>query len=88
MWAEVSASPLLITQLVDRVGDPGAGAIATFSGVTRNNFQGKEVIKLDYEAYVPMATKKLRVGQDGAAGGTCSPGRLCRRLNVRRLNTA
>ena len=33
------------------------------SGVTRNNFQGKTVLRLEYEAYVPMALKKLDVSR-------------------------
>eukprot|EP00798_Chlamydomonas_sp_ICE-L_P010692 gene10692-12384_t len=56
---EVTPSPLILSRYVDFVTDPGAGAISTFSGVTRNNFQGKEVSRLEYEAYAPMAEKKL-----------------------------
>ncbi|KAI8150288.1 Molybdopterin biosynthesis MoaE [Fennellomyces sp. T-0311] len=41
------------------VQDDTAGAISTFSGLTRDTFQGKRVVQLDYEAYVPMATKVL-----------------------------
>jgi molybdopterin synthase catalytic subunit len=39
--------------------DPSCGAVATFAGITRNNFQGKIVQKLSYEGYVPMAEKEL-----------------------------
>lgn len=42
------------------VEDPAAGAISTFSGVTRNNFKSKAVIKLEYECYTAMALKKLK----------------------------
>ena len=42
------------------VTDPSCGAISTFIGITRNNFQGKKVLKLSYEGYVPMAEKLLR----------------------------
>ncbi|KAG2219742.1 hypothetical protein INT45_007781 [Circinella minor] len=45
-----------VSQLVQ---DDTAGAIATFSGLTRDTFEGKKVIQLDYEAYIPMATKVL-----------------------------
>ncbi|HVW18433.1 MAG TPA: molybdenum cofactor biosynthesis protein MoaE [Solirubrobacteraceae bacterium] len=41
--------PLSVDALARRVRDPRAGAIVTFSGVTR------EVGKLDYEAYAEMA---------------------------------
>ena len=36
------------------------GAVATFVGVTRDNFQGKTVLRLSYEGYIPMAVKELR----------------------------
>ena len=39
--------------------DPSCGAVSTFIGITRNNFQTKEVLSLSYEAYVPMAMKEL-----------------------------
>jgi molybdopterin synthase catalytic subunit len=41
-------------------GDPSCGAIASFAGITRDNFQGKQVQRLSYEGYVPMAEKELR----------------------------
>ena len=33
--------------LIDVVASPKAGAIVTFSGVTRDNFDGKEVTRLE-----------------------------------------
>mmetsp|Transcript_14201 Transcript_14201/g.16780 ORF Transcript_14201/g.16780 Transcript_14201/m.16780 type:complete len:172 (+) Transcript_14201:178-693(+) len=42
------------------VSHPSCGAISSFSGITRNNFDGKTVVKLSYEGYVPMAEKELR----------------------------
>jgi molybdopterin synthase catalytic subunit len=39
--------------------DPSCGAVATFVGITRNNYKGKVVTKLSYEGYVPMAEKEL-----------------------------
>jgi molybdopterin synthase catalytic subunit len=35
------------------------GAVLTFSGVTRNINNGKEVTKLEYQVYGPMAEKKM-----------------------------
>ncbi|PSC68707.1 Molybdopterin synthase catalytic subunit [Micractinium conductrix] len=58
-FAEVTPEPLDLNKYVEMVADDGAGAIATFSGVTRNSFQGKRTEKLEYEAYVPMAARKL-----------------------------
>ena len=49
-----------LNRLMQLVGNPGAGAIATFVGVTRDNFQGKAVVRLEYEGYVPMAEKVMQ----------------------------
>ena len=32
----------------------------SLSGVTRDNFEGKKVIQLEYEAYKPMAEKEMQ----------------------------
>jgi MoaE-MoaD fusion protein len=42
------------------VADPGAGAIATFVGMTRNENSGRRVLRLEYEAYEPMALSEMR----------------------------
>jgi MoaE-MoaD fusion protein len=49
----VTDEPLSLDSLVALVRDPRAGAVVTFSGVTR------EVEKLEYEAYVEMAEEKM-----------------------------
>jgi len=46
--------PLSLDALVARVRDPRAGAVVTFSGVTR------DVPSLDYEAYAEMALEQMR----------------------------
>ena len=46
--------PLSLDALVARVRDPRAGAVVTFSGVTR------EVPWLEYEAYAEMALEQMR----------------------------
>ena len=33
--------------------------MVTFIGITRDTFEGKQVVRLEYECYVPMAEKKL-----------------------------
>ena len=35
------------------------GAVVTFLGTTRDNFEGKTVLTLEYEAFYDMAVKKL-----------------------------
>jgi molybdopterin synthase catalytic subunit len=70
-----------LDELVRYVGDPQAGAIATFIGTTRDNNEGRKVIALDYEAYAEMAEKELaRIGADA---GKQWP--LCRMAIVHRL---
>ena len=49
----VTDEPLTLDPLIERVRDPRAGAVVSFSGVTR------DVAQLDYEAYVEMAERKL-----------------------------
>lgn len=49
-----------LAKYINYVGAPQAGAIATFSGTTRDTFEGKSVVELRYEAYVPMAVRKLK----------------------------
>ncbi|XP_056109343.1 molybdopterin synthase catalytic subunit [Rhinichthys klamathensis goyatoka] len=39
---------------------PSCGAISLFIGTTRDHFEGKKVIRLEYEAYIPMAESELR----------------------------
>jgi molybdopterin synthase catalytic subunit len=41
-------------------GSDAAGAISLFIGTTRDNFEGKRVVTLEYEAYVPMAESEMR----------------------------
>ena len=42
------------------VRHPSCGAVASFEGITRDNFDSKTVTKLSYEGYIPMAEKELR----------------------------
>ena len=49
----ISDAPLALDALSALVRDPRAGAIVTFTGVTR------DISHLDYEAYLPMAERQL-----------------------------
>ena len=65
---QITESPLDLASLVARVADPGAGAVATFTGTARNSFQGKEVLHLEYEAYAPLAEQVMEsIGTEIAA---------------------
>ncbi|MGI8726649.1 MAG: molybdenum cofactor biosynthesis protein [Solirubrobacterales bacterium] len=51
--ARVTSEPLSLERVSGLVGDPSAGAVVTFQGVTR------EVERLDYEAYAEMASERI-----------------------------
>lgn len=52
--------PLSADAVADAVADAGAGGIAIFSGVVRNQTGGRAVKLLEYEAHAPMAEAKMR----------------------------
>ncbi|KAL9234826.1 hypothetical protein vseg_009651 [Gypsophila vaccaria] len=52
--------PLDIVKFINFVRAPESGAIATFSGTTRDTFNGNTVLELRYEAYVPMAIRCIK----------------------------
>jgi len=51
--------PISIEALAATVGDPDAGAIVTFVGTTRATNRGRQVLKLEYEAYAEMAVSEF-----------------------------
>jgi molybdopterin synthase catalytic subunit len=51
----LSAEPLDPARLEALVKSPEAGAIAVFTGTVRRTNQNREVLRLEYEAYGPMA---------------------------------
>ena len=55
----VTTEPLSVQQVNDLVKRPTDGAVVTFDGIVRNNFDGRSVRYLEYEAYAAMAEKKL-----------------------------
>lgn len=57
---EIKEKPLDIMRYMDAVRDSSVGAIATFSGTTRDTFEGQEVLELRYEAHESMAYRELR----------------------------
>ena len=56
----IASTPLDVVAILDSISDPSTGAISLFVGTTRDEFEGKKVIRLDYEAYIPMAEKKIK----------------------------
>ncbi|KAM5259759.1 molybdopterin synthase catalytic subunit isoform 3-T4 [Hipposideros larvatus] len=55
-----TAEKLSVDEVSQLVTSPLCGAISLFVGTTRNNFEGKKVISLEYEAYLPMAENEVR----------------------------
>lgn len=52
-------------EVIDAVTGPAHGGLVTFTGVVRERSGGREVVRLEYEAYLPMAVKHLeRIGAE------------------------
>nr|GAT44150.1 molybdenum cofactor synthesis 2 [Mycena chlorophos] len=63
---DLSYSNLDVQAIISSVGNAGAGGIAVFIGVTReDNIDGKVVARLEYQAYSKLAIKTMaKVIQD------------------------
>jgi molybdopterin synthase catalytic subunit len=51
-------TPLETTRLLDTLRDPSCGGYVTFEGVVRNHNEGRQVLRLEYEAFVPLALRE------------------------------
>ena len=58
--AIISSNKLNINEYYQMVLDSSCGAVSSFIGTTRDNFNGKEVVRLEYEAYIPMALEEMK----------------------------
>ncbi|MDY0406188.1 molybdenum cofactor biosynthesis protein MoaE [Virgibacillus sp. 179-BFC.A HS] len=64
----ITTEPIRIEQVYKKVVRPQAGAVSTFIGTVREFTKGKRTLYLQYQAYVPMAEKKLeQIGREIAA---------------------
>lgn len=64
----VTDEPLSVDAVTALVIVPNNGATITFTGTTREWTQGQRTVRLEYEAYVPMAVKTLQqIGDEIAA---------------------
>jgi molybdopterin synthase catalytic subunit len=68
----ISDAPLDLDEVVRAVGSDEHGGIVTFTGVVRRHSRGKTIVRLEYEAYRPMAERKL--AEIGAALAAEMPG--------------
>ncbi|MGM0901450.1 MAG: molybdenum cofactor biosynthesis protein MoaE [Bacillota bacterium] len=65
MMYEIAKNPIDIQSVIDKVVQREAGAINTFIGTVRELTKGKKTLYLIYEAYEPMAVKKLeQIGKE------------------------
>jgi molybdopterin synthase catalytic subunit/molybdopterin converting factor small subunit len=55
----LSDQPLSLDAAVREVARDEAGAIATFSGTARSSSRGRDVVRLEYEAYEGMAERTM-----------------------------
>jgi molybdopterin synthase catalytic subunit len=52
---------LSLTECYEFVQDDSCGGLALFVGTVRNHTKGKEVLKLEFSAYEPMAVKEMNL---------------------------
>ncbi len=52
--------PLSVEACREKVTTPGSGGISLFVGTVRNQTNEKSVLRLEFEAYAPMAIKEMR----------------------------
>jgi molybdopterin synthase catalytic subunit len=56
---KLTEEPIDVQAVVDEARSGNAGAVNVFIGTVRNKTSGKEVVRLEYEAYDKMAVKKM-----------------------------
>ena len=57
---KISSEKLNLQECYDFVSDPSCGGIAIFVGTVRNSTQNKNVTRLDFSTYKPMAIKEMQ----------------------------
>ena len=55
MSRHLTHEPIDLSPLMQQVSSPDRGGIATFLGLVRNHQEGRQVLRLEYSAYEPMA---------------------------------
>jgi molybdopterin synthase catalytic subunit len=56
---QISPNPLNIKSCIDWIMSPESGGIDVFIGTVRNATKGKPVVRLEFEAYEPMAVAEM-----------------------------
>lgn len=57
---QINNTPLDTAACEQAVSSDAAGGTVVFIGTVRNQTKGKQVVRLDFEAYEPMALKEMR----------------------------
>jgi molybdopterin synthase catalytic subunit len=70
---EITGQPIDMMKIVRAASSDAAGAINTFTGTVRNETKGKRVVRLEYEAYEPMAIREIKKIADEA----CAKWKIC-----------
>lgn len=57
---KLTEDKLELETISDLVASPDCGAVSIFMGTTRDSFEGKNVVQLEYESYEAMALKAMK----------------------------
>ena len=57
--ADIRDTPLSVDETLASVRRPGAGGLAVFVGVVRDESEGRSVTRLEYSAYASMAKREM-----------------------------
>lgn len=57
---ELKSSPLIPQACIDLAAHPGSGGATVFIGTVRDQTKGRKVVRLEFEAYAPMAISEMR----------------------------
>ncbi len=65
-YIKLKEGKLLLQECYDFVEDDGCGGLSIFVGTVRNSTKNKQVFKLEFSAYDPMAIKEMKLIALGA----------------------
>jgi molybdopterin synthase catalytic subunit len=57
---QLKDTPLSPQECIDLAAHPGSGGSTVFIGTVRDQTQGRKVLRLEFEAYGPMAVSEMR----------------------------
>jgi molybdopterin synthase catalytic subunit len=64
---KITETPIDVQKVIDTVTSLEAGAVNVFIGTVRNSGKGKNVVRLEYEAYETMAVAEIKKIVDEAS---------------------